>query len=171
MRTHTLAASWESPFFILDKIGLVTYRIKEVGLRRIKTTHINNLKPYKEVTPSEVCALTIIVDEKDILSAHPITAETSHPDFKESYVTTLADGFPNFFKDNPGQCSAVLVSLPIHPDTPVISQPPRRLAETIKPQVHQDIQDLLAMDIIEPSESVWCSPYQLLSLMGKFVSA
>ena len=29
-RTHKLAASWEGPFFILDKLGPVTYRIKEV---------------------------------------------------------------------------------------------------------------------------------------------
>ena len=152
-RAHRLAASWEGPYLVIKILDPVTYRIKEVdGIGQIKTTHVNNLKPFKE-SSLEVCSLILIADEKDTLPVKPITTDTHHPDFNSEQFSALVSEFSTVFQHKPGQCSVALVNIPIPVGTPVISQPACRLAENIKPKVQHEIQNLLDLNILEPSTS------------------
>ncbi len=43
-----LADSWDGPYKVLERKGLVNYRIGKIGLERHAKVHINCLKEYKE---------------------------------------------------------------------------------------------------------------------------
>ena len=62
-----LADSWEGPYKVLDRKGVVNYKIGKVGAEsHSKVVHINCLKAYKE--RAEVLRLDLVLEgERNVL--------------------------------------------------------------------------------------------------------
>ena len=157
-RPHKPSDSWEGPYIVIERKGPVNYKIKRPNCQaRGRVVHINTLKSFKE-SAFPVCAISVIANDQDITPTGTRLSDTPCADFSQKQLQALIQEFPTVFTDSPGVSNVAPARISIPPDTPVISQAPYRLPEQVKSNIQSEIQALLDSDIIECSDSLWCSP-------------
>ncbi len=141
-----LADSWEGPYKVLEKKGMVNYRIGKVGAERhAKVVHINCLKRYKERL--SVNSLDVVVEEREE-ERNVLRGECEGYDKEE--LEELLDEFGEVFSDKPGSTERVKMRIDTG-DSPPIRQAPYSVPLGIREKVKE-------CGIIERSSSSWASP-------------
>ena len=156
-----LKESWHGPYLVVDKLNRVDYKI-EVGKKKFKTLHINNMKKYFD-RELEVMRLVVVAEESEEESGR-VPMHGSCDSFNRQMVVVLEEEFPDVFRDVPGRTG--VWKLQIHTgDALPIASCPYRVPEQMKDGVREELSTLLSSGVISESVSPWASP--LLPVLKK----
>ena len=148
-----LADSWEGPYKVLERNGLVNYRIGKIGSERhTKVVHINCLKEYKERLA--VRRLDVVIEEQEtdrgVLSG-------KCDGFVKEELDELLGEFEEVFSDKPGNTDRVKMCIDTG-SSPPIRQVPYSVPMGIRDAVKEELRVIEECGIIERSSSPWGSP-------------
>ncbi len=133
-------ATWQGPYTVVERVGPVTYRVRQPGRRRpVQLYHINLLKKWvgtQEPTPSYQAGQK---------------AELQH----------LVGQFSDVFSAVPGKTQVLQHHIRTPPGV-VVKQRPYRIPEARRQAIEEEIQQMLKLGVIEPSRSPWSSPIVLV---------
>ncbi len=154
----SLEASWEGPFVIKEKLSDVNYRIAPNKSKcKGKVVHINLLKDY-----GKHCDINTVVavpeceaDETMPVSDHRISSELCVK--QRSSLLDLLSKHNTLFSDVPGLTNTVSHSITLTRSDPLWT-PSYSIPAHLEPAFQKSVEELLSMDIIEPSTSPWSSP-------------
>uniref|UniRef100_A0A9J7WVP0 ribonuclease H n=1 Tax=Cyprinus carpio carpio TaxID=630221 RepID=A0A9J7WVP0_CYPCA len=143
-------AKWQGPYIIAEKVGPMTYRVRQPGRRKeSQLYHINLLKRW-EGTRTQVAALAasspVVVDVSPHLSAAQKT-ELQH----------LVGQFSDVFSPRPGRTNLLQHDVRT-PQGTIVRQRPYRIPEARQHAVEGEVREMLKLGVIEPSRSPWSSP-------------
>ncbi|KAL0152472.1 hypothetical protein M9458_052195 [Cirrhinus mrigala] len=143
-------ASWQGPYTVIQKMGPVTYRLRQPGRRQTEQIyHINLLKKWHG-TRDQLAALSLtdpmVVDVNPQLSAAQKT-ELQH----------LVGQFQDVFSSRPGQTNVIQHDIRTPPGV-IVRQRPYRVPESRRQAIEEKIQEMPKLGVIEPSRSLWSSP-------------
>ncbi|XP_026146496.1 uncharacterized protein LOC113120717 [Carassius auratus] len=143
-------ARWQGPYTVLERVGPVTYRVRQPGRRRPEQLyHVNLLKRWVGTGP-QLAALTastpVVVDVNPHLSAAQ-KAELQH----------LVGQFSDVFSPRPGRTKVVEHDVRTPPGV-IVRQRPYRVPEARRHAIEEEVQEMLRLGVIEPSRSPWSSP-------------
>ena len=80
---------------------------------------------------------------------------------KRLQLTQIAQEFSDVFSDIPGKTDAIKHKIKLTSDI-AIRKKPFPIPANLKKDFEEEVQKMLDMDIIEPSESLYCSPVVLV---------
>ncbi len=143
-------ATWQGPYTVLEKIGPVTYRVRQPGRRRAEQLyHINLLKKWVG-SRDQLAALAtsdpVVMDINPNLSAAQ-KGELQH----------LIGQFSDVFSSLPGQTNVLQHDIRTPPGV-IVRQRPYRVPEARRQAIEEEVQQMLKFGVIEPSRSPWSSP-------------
>ncbi|KAL1251467.1 hypothetical protein QQF64_019263 [Cirrhinus molitorella] len=143
-------ATWQGPYTVTEKVGPVTYRVRQPGRRHPEQLyHVNLLKKWVG-DRTQLAALAssspVVVDIDPQLSAAQKT-ELQH----------LVGQFSDVFSPWPGQTNVIQHDIQT-PAGVIVRQRPYRIPEARRQAVEEEVQDMLKLGVIEPSRSPWSSP-------------
>ncbi|XP_016353281.1 potassium voltage-gated channel subfamily H member 8-like [Sinocyclocheilus anshuiensis] len=142
-------ASWQGPYTVTEKIGPITYFIRQPGRQKAdQLYHINLLKKWVG-TRDQLTALATV----ETLSAAQ-KAELQH----------LVGQFPDVFSPIPGRTQVLHHEIHTSPGT-IVRQRPYRVPEARRQAIEEEIQQMLKLGVIEPSNSPWSSPIVMVSVV------
>ncbi|KAL1255563.1 hypothetical protein QQF64_013624 [Cirrhinus molitorella] len=134
-------ATWKGPYTVIERVGPVTYRLRQSGRRREEQLyHINLLKRWVGTRDP------VVVDIGDHLSAAQKT-ELNH----------LVSQFSDVFSNHPGQTNVIHHNIRTPPGA-IMRQRPYRIPEARRLVIEEEIREMLKLGVIEPSRSAWSSP-------------
>ncbi|KAL0148983.1 hypothetical protein M9458_055787 [Cirrhinus mrigala] len=143
-------ASWQGPYTVIEKMGPVTYRLRQPGRRQAEQVYLINLLKKWHGTRGQLAALSltdpVVVDVNPQLSAAQKT-ELQH----------LVGQFQDVFSSRPGQTNVIQHDIRTPPGV-IIRQRPYRVLESRRQAIEEEIQEMLKLGVIEPSRSPWSSP-------------
>ncbi|KAI4883507.1 hypothetical protein NFI96_029468 [Prochilodus magdalenae] len=161
-----LLAKWQGPFEVVQKLGPTTYEVASPGERRSRRVlHINLLKEWHERTKSEVLMIRHVEDEEEVNEQY--LPAPSHTSLDISHLSA------NQQSDIQGLCcSEVLQERPgrtllvehdiVLCEGAAARRMSYRIPERLLTALREEIDQMLAMGIIESSKSEWCSPVVLV---------
>uniref|UniRef100_A0A9J7YCJ2 Gypsy retrotransposon integrase-like protein 1 n=1 Tax=Cyprinus carpio carpio TaxID=630221 RepID=A0A9J7YCJ2_CYPCA len=143
-------ATWQGPYTVTEKVGPVTYRVRQPGKRKEdQLYHVNLLKRWVGTGP-QLSAYTsstpVVVDMDPQLSAA-----------QKSELQHLVSQFPDVFSPQPGRTHVVEHDVRTPPGT-IVRQRPYRVPEARRHAIEDEVQEMLRLGVIEPSRSPWSSP-------------
>ncbi len=143
-------ATWQGPYTVLERIGPVTYRVRQPGRRRTEQLyHINLLKKWvgtRDQLVALACTEPVVVDTNPHLSAAQ-KGELQH----------LIGQFSDVFSPLPRQINVIQHDIQTPPGV-IIRQRPYRVPEARRRAIEEEIQQMLKLGVIEPSRNPWSSP-------------
>lgn len=171
-KANKLLLQWKGPYKVIEKFGGYAFRL-QVG-NKMKTIHANLLKLYVERSDIDKDVhghVSIAVldqgsnddetynDDPDELLTNPSinTSETPHDvqisnDLTPEQRVDLTNEFSYVFTDRPGQTNLIEHDIRTTTETPFRLKPyPLPFAMTV--HVNEEIDKMLQMQVIEPSES------------------
>ena len=167
--TCKLLAKWQGPYTIVRKMGPVTYEVLHPEKKRTKQTyHVNLLKEWKErtaaVTPSSLLVQQVDVPEneegEDGVEGLPTAAEPVVAHLTSEQVDQLLSVFkevPSLFAARPGKTAVVEHVIRLKDVNP-IRQRSYRVPQHLGEKLKQEVEEMLKLGVIEPSNSEYCSP-------------
>ena len=166
---NKLLAKWQGPYKVLRRLGKVNYEVDMPGIRnRKKVLHINLLKKWHE--SEEIACMVKDVDAEDDIDDIPSWRDdgVSKMSINEQLTTkqreqleALLREYQVVFKGKPGRTNVIKHFIPTTDSSPV-KQQPYRLPHAYWDEVKQELKQMLAEGIIEPSQSDWASPIVLV---------
>lgn len=150
-----LFTHWQGPYEVIEAVGPVNYKISQPNKRKPEQLyHINLLKPWVD---REV--LTVHASE---INKTPVNmgAELSLEQMNE--VKELVKRNQDVFSQLPGRTTATQHEI-ITPPGVRVKVRPYRIPEAKLIDVHQEIETMLKLDIIEESTSPWNSPIVMVA--------
>ena len=164
-----LLAKWQGPFSVVDKLSSTTFCVKmDSSSRQIRTYRVGMLARWE--SPSAIClAASMGTDdtsevgvpmwpEEELLSTEQLNKELDEL-HKEELLALLRWHEHNFNKSRRTQMVIIEIAtegvLPIH-------SPPYCLPHSRREFVRREIGQMLRMDIIETSTSMWAAPIVLV---------
>ncbi|KAL0148578.1 hypothetical protein M9458_056125 [Cirrhinus mrigala] len=143
-------ATWQGPYTVLEKVGPVTYRVRQPGRRRAEQLyHINLLKKWVG-TRDQFAALAHA--EPAVVDMNPHLSPTQKKELQH-----LVGQFSDVFSPLPGQTNVIRHEIRTPPGV-IIRQRPYRVPEARRQAIEEEIQQMLKLGVIEPSRSPWSSP-------------
>lgn len=143
-------ACWQGPYTVTERVGPVTYKVRQPGRRKEEQLfHINLLKHWVGTGPQLSALATtspVVVDMDPNLSAAQKT-ELQH----------LVGQFLNVFSPLPGRTAVIQHEVRTPPGV-IVRQRPYRVPEARRRAIETEVQDMLRLGVIEPSRSPWSSP-------------
>ena len=158
--------SWEGPFEIEKQVSPVTYALKLPGRStKAKILHCNLLKEWH--TPADVLHRVMVVGDVESESESSPGLRLGRDDFVPSSAEqAMLDGVLLKYKDvlcpTPGRTEAAQLCIRTGDSEPVRSHP-YRIPPKWKEEVKTQLDQLLALGIIEPSTSPWSSSLVIVS--------
>ena len=177
-KTNKLLMSWKGPYEVVEKLSVLDYRIK-MG-KKVKTFHINMLRQYiereddQQTTDVQVCSIAVLdctsednednieglVESPSICDNESVELLNINPDLtkeEQSQVRQLVTNFASTFTGIPGCTTLLEHDIKLTTDTPVrVKQYP--LPFNMMEAAKDEVRDMINLDIVEPSESPYCSP-------------
>ena len=177
-KTNKLLMSWKGPYEVVEKLSVLDYRIK-MG-KKVKTFHINMLRQYIEreddqlTTDVQVCSIAVLdctsedtednieglVESPSICDNESVELLNINPDLtkeEQSQVRQFVTNFASTFTGIPGCTTLLEHDIKLTTDTPVrVKQYP--LPFNMMEAAKDEVRDMINLDIVEPSESPYCSP-------------
>lgn len=148
-----LADSWEGPYKVVERKGMVNYKIGKVGAERhAKVVHVNCLKRYRERL--SVNRLDVVVEEH-VEERNVLRGECEG--YVKEELEMLLDEFGEVFSDKPGSTERVKMKIDTG-NSPPIRQVPYSVPLGIREKVKEELDVLEECGIIERSSSSWASP-------------
>ena len=164
-----LLAKWQGPFVVTRRVGDVDYELAHSdrgGATQIY--HLNLLKAWREVEP---VSLVTAIAERDELG--PEVPKLANPasllcgnqvsPSQRADIDRLQQRYADVFSPLPGRTSLIQHQVETHPGMTVHSRP-YWLPEHKRKVVQAELKAMLEMEVIEESNSAWCSP---IVLVGK----
>lgn len=186
-KANKLLLQWSGPYPVVDHFGHYDYKVKIRG--KLKSYHANLLKKYVERGEPDVDSVMhqvsmavienmIDTDDdtgndviEDVVLSGPLAKENftkvnisdclTHEQQQE--IRSLLEEFADVLTDLPGRTSLIRHDIKLTTDVP-IRQRPYPIPFAKLPDVNKELDNMLDMDIIEPSESPYASP---IVLVGK----
>ncbi|KAM7394882.1 hypothetical protein PAMA_006561 [Pampus argenteus] len=162
-----LLAKWQGPYSITRKMGPVTYEVHHPDKKKAKQTyHVNLLKEWKErgVPVPEKALLVREVNLEDEAEMEPealtVPAAPVLGHLEPQLAAQLIGLFqkvPSLFAASPGKTTLVEHVVRLKDNQPV-RQRPYRVPQQLVDKLKQEIEEMLKLGVIEPSNSEWCSP-------------
>ncbi len=147
-------ATWRGPYTVVEKLGPVTYRVRQPGRRSPEQLyHVNLLKKWvgtREQTVALATVEPVLVDMNPDLSATQ-KAELQH----------LIGQFSDVFSAVPGRTHLLQHDIRT-PTGVIVKQRPYRIPEARRQAIEDEVQQMLKLVVIEPSCSPWSSPIVLV---------
>jgi hypothetical protein len=165
---NKLLAKWQGPYEVVRKMGPVTYEINLPGRRKPRRTfHVNLLKEWHERPPELQLRVQAVAEEEEECPEQffPISQQSSPLDL--SHLTSrqqkeLAGILPpGLFQERPGFTTIVEHSIPLKDTTPVRKRM-YRVPERLLPCLKAEVEEMLALGVIERSSSEWSNPVVLV---------
>ncbi len=143
-------ATWQGPYTVTEKVGPVTYRVRQPGRRKEdQLYHVNLLKRWVG-TRAQLSALTtsdpVVVDVNPHLSAA-----------QKKELQHLVSQFSDVFSPLPGRTNVLQHDVRL-PSGTIVRQRPYRVPEARRHAIEKEVQEMLKLGVIEPSRSPWPSP-------------
>ncbi len=163
-----LLAKWQGPFEVIQKLGSTTYEIALPGqIRSKRILHINLLKEWHERSDAgvEVLMLRRVEEEDEVHEQYlPIssraTLDLQHLSLhQQAEVQDLCS--PEVFRETPGRTSLVEHDIVLC-EGAIPRRRSYRVPERLLTSLKEELDQMLTMNIIEPSRSDWCSPVVLV---------
>lgn len=163
-----LTAKWQGPFKVLRKLGPVTYEVATPGQKRTKwTLHVNLLKEWSD-RPRDAAGVFLIrkvEDEEEVEAQYlpvlaPSSMALSHLSKSQQLeIQSLCD--PQVFQKRPGHTYLVEHDIVLR-EGACPKRMSYRIPERLLEALRKELDEMLAMNIVEPSKSEWCSPVVLV---------
>ena len=165
--SNKLLLQWQGPFKVVERVRGDDYRIQLAG--RIRTYHANMLKQYfTREQGEEMSAMIIETEDKpdDEMSLFTnLQTETYkdvqiNPDLSEKQkeqVMEVLEEFQDVFSDVPNITNLGEHSIKLTTDEPVYSKP-YSLPHAMQAEVEKELETMLNLGVIEPSNSTYASP-------------
>lgn len=187
--THTskLLASWKGPFIVTDKVSPVDYKVKVRG--KDKVFHVNMLKLWHErvdndldnnVTTDIAACLNVIsglntdegTDDSEMTtditpvlkSKENVDDVTISPELttvEKQQLKELLSEYEDIFSDVPKVTNIIEHRVVTKTDEPIY-QRPYPLPYALRDKVREEIDNMLAAGIVEPSDSPYAAPIVLI---------
>ncbi|KAI2647274.1 Retrovirus-related Pol polyprotein from transposon 17.6 [Labeo rohita] len=143
-------ATWQGPYTVTEKIGPVTYRVRQPGRRRAEQLyHINLLKRWVG-TREQLAALAQA--EPAVVDMNPHLSPVQKTELRH-----LVGQFSDVFSHLPGQTNILHHEIRTSPGV-IVRQRPYRVPEARRQAIEEEVQQMLKLGVIEPSRSPWSSP-------------
>ena len=155
-----LSTSWEGPYEIDRQISPVTYSVQVPGKpHRSKILHCNLLKKW--TTPAARIHRVIVMTEEESACEAPSGLRLIRQDFvpsvsEQKQLDEVLESFSDVLCPKPGLTKDICLSIRTGKHEPVRSHP-YRIPPKWKDEVREQIDLLLGLGIIRPSESPWSS--------------
>lgn len=161
-----LLAKWQGPYKVIRQMGPATYEIEMPGRRKPRQTfHVNLLKEWHTAAPV-LRVQAPVVEEEDrpeqfFPTSQPATTlDLSHLTLQQQ--AELDQIIPtDLFQEAPGFTTRVEHSVTLTDSTPV-RQRMYRVPQRLLPSLKAEVEDMLALGVIERSTSDWCNPVVLV---------
>lgn len=184
-RTNKLQMQWTGPKKVVKKISETNYIIEEItGKRKQSLVHVNLLKPYYE--KAEIVAMTITQpgEDRNELNIPKLEARKDATVLTPKEVLEKAKGvglltenqrdelkkliqeFPGLFSNRPGRTELIEHDIVLKEEkiirTRAYSHSPR-----IREIIDKEIDKMLDLEVIRPSNSPYSSPMIIVEAEGK----
>uniref|UniRef100_A0A803JIM9 Gypsy retrotransposon integrase-like protein 1 n=1 Tax=Xenopus tropicalis TaxID=8364 RepID=A0A803JIM9_XENTR len=153
-------ATWQGPYEVIERVGVVNYKIRQPGRRKPEQIyHVNLLKPWKD---REVLMATQSpdspIDMKEVPEVN-IADTLSTPQKRE--VREFVNRNKDVFSAMPGRTKIIEHDV-ITESGNRVHLKPYRIPEARREVVSREIKKMLELDVIEESQSEWSSPIVLV---------
>ncbi len=143
-------AKWQGPYTVTERVGPVTYRVRQPGRRKEdQLYHINLLKRWVG-TRAQLSTLTTIDPVVVDINRHLSAAQKKE-------LQHLVGQFSDVFSPLPGRTHVLQHDVRTPPGT-IVRQRPYRVPEARRHSIEEEVQEMLRLGVIEPSRSPWSSP-------------
>ena len=169
--TNKLLAEWQGPYQVSKQVGEVNYQIDMHDRRKRKRIfHVNMLRPWHVPTDVSYMAEEVPVTE---LEEVPVWRESDNENMSKPQLgkklsqqqrtdlETLLKSFADVIRDVPGRTSLIEHHIRTGNANP-IRLPPYRIPHAYRDAVKEEIEEMLAQGLIEPSTSEWSAPVVLV---------
>ncbi|CAM5092029.1 unnamed protein product [Eretmochelys imbricata] len=173
LQAHKMEASWEGPFTVQERLGAVNYLIAfPTSNRKPKVYHINSLKPFYS-RELKVCHFTaqggddaewpegVYYEGKCAGGVEEVNLSMTLGLMQRQQIQELCTSYAPTFSATPGLTERAYHSIDTGNAHPIRVQP-YRVSPQAKTAIEREIQDMLQMGVIRPSESAWTSPVVLV---------
>ncbi|CAM4523929.1 unnamed protein product [Lepidochelys kempii] len=173
LQAHKMEASWEGPFVVQERLGAVNYLIAfPTSNRKPKVYHINSLKPFYS-RELKVCQFTaqggddaewpegVYYEGKCAGGVEEVNLSMTLGRMQRQQIQELCTSYAPTFSATPGLTERAYHSIDTGNAHPIRVQP-YRVSPQAKTAIEREIQDMLQMGVIRPSESAWASPVVLV---------
>ncbi|XP_057195726.1 uncharacterized protein LOC130557734 [Triplophysa rosa] len=148
--TSKFLASWQGPYTVVERVGLVTYRLRQPGRRKEeKVYHINLLKKW--TAPREQMAAFAQEAEPVVDLGKQLSAP------QKTELEALIRQYRDVFTESPGRTQVIQHEIHTAPGV-VVRQRPYRVPEARRKAIEEEVQRMLQLGVIEVSRSPWSSP-------------
>ncbi len=143
-------ATWQGPYTVTEKVGPVTYRVRQPGRRKEdQLYHINLLKRW---VGTRTQLATLATSDPGVVDMNALLSDAQKKDLHH-----LIGKFSDVFSPIPGRTQVLQHDIRTPPGT-VVRQRPYRVPEARRHAIEEEVQEMLRLGVIEPSRSPWSSP-------------
>ncbi len=143
-------ATWQGPYTVTEKLGPVTYRVRQPGRRKEdQLYHINLLKRW---VGTRTQLTTLATPDPGVVDMNSLLSDAQKKDLHH-----LIGQFSDVFSPIPGRTQVLQHDVRTPPGT-VVRQRPYRVPEARRHAIEEEVQEMLRLGVIEPSRSPWSSP-------------
>lgn len=172
VKPHKMAAKWIGPAEIVKKESSVHYLVAFSDAHaKPKLYHVNSLKKYHERLPGMFALkctedvpdhpLDLLAESKDSGGIDSIIFDPALLPEQGAQLYAVLEEFPTVFTSRPGRTSLLTHSIVTQDAMPVASHPYRVSGQHAK-DIALEIQEMLDLDVIKPSQSPWAAPVVLV---------
>ncbi|CAM5120402.1 unnamed protein product [Natator depressus] len=168
-----MEALWEGPFTVQKRLGAVNYLLAfPTSNRKPRVYHINSLKPFYS-RELKVCQFTaqggedaewpegVYYEGKSAGGVEEVNLSMTLGHVQRQQIKELCTSYAPTFSATPGLTEQAYHSIDTGNSHPIKVQP-YRVSPQAKTAIEREIQDMLQMGVIRPSESAWASPVVLV---------
>lgn len=175
---NKLLLQWKGPFDVTKKVNRVDYQLNMQG--KVKTFHINLLKKYVERTNAEISPIlsdtsvfclvgATVVDcaeyetqegqlvEYPQISTEKVDVNPQLSAEQKKQLTHVLQKFEDVLQSKPGLTHVLEHDIRMVNEKPVQVKH-RQIPYKMEDSIDKEVSEMLKMNIIEPSESPFCSP-------------
>ena len=157
-----LEESWTGPWEVVQKCGIVNYKVRKVGNRgKGRVVHINTMKEYNERVERVRRMMVVVEDEEGDLESvgdgRKIVGEGGCEGFNKQQLEHVLDDFRDTLSSSPGLTSLTEMTINTEEGPPVV-QHPYRPPESMLAGIKTELESLLDQGTITQSDSAWSSP-------------
>ncbi|KAL1264151.1 hypothetical protein QQF64_004506 [Cirrhinus molitorella] len=171
---NKLLAKWQGPYKVTRKVSAVNYEIEIPNRQQpLQVFHVNMLKKWHEPTEQQeavsskqqLLVRAIHTEEETEEQYLPVYQDNGLLDLQHLDLVQrrqLLDSIPqHLFQNTPGRTDIIQHHIYLKDDKPIHQQPyrvPQKLLSTMK----KELDEMLKLEVIEPSNSEWNNPIVLV---------
>ncbi|XP_054829456.1 uncharacterized protein LOC129325660 [Eublepharis macularius] len=172
VKPHKMAVMWTGPAEIVKKESAVHYLVAFPEAHpQPKLYHVNSLEKYHERLPGMFALkctedvpdqpLDLLAESKDPGGIDSIIFDSALSSEQTAQLYAVLEKFADVFTSRPGRTSLLTHTINTQDALPVASHPYRVSGQHAK-DIALEIQEMLDLNVIKPSQSAWAAPVVLV---------